>query len=198
MVSEDVAAVKAAYRFMENPHIDEEAILSGHFAATRDRIASVGGIQLVISDTTEVGFQRDRPEWNGVTDRSENSKTKIGGSVTKHTACAVLAHGSLVVTTDGLPLGFLGITFWTRQKFKGNAALPRSKSSSTRLPPGEKESVRWLNNLKSTTESFEDPRQCVHVCDREGDIYEMFCTALEFGGGNEYSCQSAGRSSRRR
>ena len=42
-----------------------------------------------------------------------------------------------------------------------------------------KESMRWLDNLRQSTELLGDPARCVHVCDREGDIWELFCLARE-------------------
>ena len=40
---QDWASTKAAYRFFSNDRVDEEAILSGHFEATRDRFAATDG-----------------------------------------------------------------------------------------------------------------------------------------------------------
>ncbi len=34
--------------------------------------------------------------------------------------CGVLMHSSLVVTSEGLPLGLAAIKFWTRSKFHGS------------------------------------------------------------------------------
>jgi Transposase DNA-binding len=42
-VCQDWANTKAAYRFFSNERVDEDAILSGHFQATRDRTAKIGG-----------------------------------------------------------------------------------------------------------------------------------------------------------
>ena len=36
---EDWANTKAAYRFFANPRVNEDDILGGHFAATRERVA---------------------------------------------------------------------------------------------------------------------------------------------------------------
>jgi hypothetical protein len=85
-------------------------------------------------------------------------------------------HSSLVVTTEGLPLGISAIKFWTRQEFKGTNALKR-KINPTRVPIEEKESIRWLDNIKQTTTLLADPERCIHIGDRESDIYELFCTA---------------------
>src|SRR6516164_2433873 len=59
---QDWAATKAAYRFLDNPRVNESIILAGHFAATQARIAATSGPILVLHDTTEFSFQRDKPE----------------------------------------------------------------------------------------------------------------------------------------
>src|ERR1035441_352325 len=43
----------------------------------------------------------------------------------------------------------------------------------------EKESVRWLENLRQATALRNEPERCVHIGDRESDIYELFCAAQE-------------------
>jgi hypothetical protein len=89
-------------------------------------------------------------------------------------------HSSLAVTTDGLPLGLAAIKFWNRQKFKGTAALKR-KINPTRVPIEQKESFRWLENMRQSIALFGAPERCIHVGDRESDIYELFCLAEELG-----------------
>ena len=112
--------------------------------------------------------------------------TKVGGRKDKrgrprmHTVCGLLMHSSLTTTTDGLPLGMAAAKFWSRKKFKGTNALKR-KINPTRVPIEVKESMRWLDNLRQSTELLGDPARRVHVCDREGDIWELFCLADELG-----------------
>ena len=173
---QDWANTKAAYRFFSNDRIDEEAILSGHFQATHDRFAATDGYVLVLHDTTEFSFKREKPELIGST-RKVNGKDK-NGRPTFHTVCGILMHSSLVVTTEGLPLGLAAIKFWTRKKFKGCNAL-KKKINPTRVPIDKKESIRWLTNLRQSTNLLAAPERCVHVADREGDIYELFCEARE-------------------
>ena len=67
-----------------------------------------------------------------------------------------------------------------RKKFKGTAAL-KKKINPTRIPIEKKESVRWLENLKQSTQLLDHPGRCIHVGDRESDIYELFCAAQEVG-----------------
>jgi hypothetical protein len=173
---QDWANTKAAYRFFSNDRVDEVAILSGHFEATHDRFAATDGYVLVLHDTTEFSFKREKPELIGCT-RKVGRKDKKG-RITSHTVCGILMHSSLVVTTEGLPLGLAAIKFWTRKKFKGCNAL-KKKINPTRVPIEKKESIRWLTNLRQSTNLLDAPERCVHVADREGDIYELFCEARE-------------------
>ncbi|MDQ9129665.1 IS4 family transposase, partial [Serratia fonticola] len=92
--------------------------------------------------------------------------------------CGILMHSSLAVTTQGLPPGLTAVKFWTRKKFKGTNALKR-KINPTRVPIEEKESYRWLENLRQSTALLQCPERCVHIGDRESDIYELYCLASE-------------------
>lgn len=179
LACQDWANTKAAYRFFSNERVSEEDILSGHFESTRERFAATTGPILVVQDTTEFSFQRERPEKIGQTCRVNSGQDK-DGRFRMHTVCGLLMHAGLAVTTDGLPLGLGAIKFWTRTKFKGTAALKR-KVNPTRVPIEQKESIRWLENLRRTTELFGDPGRCIHIGDRESDIYELFCLAQELG-----------------
>jgi hypothetical protein len=69
---------------------------------------------------------------------------------------------------------------WTRKKFKGCNAL-KQKINPTRVPIEKKESVRWLENLRQATALLAAPPRCVHIGDRESDIYELFCEAQSVG-----------------
>ncbi|WP_139482292.1 IS4/Tn5 family transposase DNA-binding protein, partial [Bradyrhizobium ivorense] len=61
MVCQDWANTKAAYRFFSNERVSEADILSGHFKSTWERIAAAKGPVLVLHDTTEFTYQRERP-----------------------------------------------------------------------------------------------------------------------------------------
>jgi hypothetical protein len=105
LVCQDWANTKAAYRFFSNDRVSEAEILSGHFESTRERIAAAGGPILVLHDTTEFTYQRNRPELIGITKLITNSRRDLAGKPRSYTACGILMHSSLAVTTDGLPLG---------------------------------------------------------------------------------------------
>jgi Transposase DNA-binding/Transposase DDE domain len=179
LVCQDWANTKAAYRFLDNDRVSEAEILAGHFHATRDRAAAADGPILVLHDTTEFTYKHD--------DIGAIGKTTVGvagvdrdGRPRLYTACGILMHSSLAVTTDGLPLGLTAIKFWSREKFKGTNAL-KKRINPTRVPIEKKESIRWLDNLRQSTTLLERPETCVHIGDRESDIYELFCTAKDAG-----------------
>jgi hypothetical protein len=179
MACQDWADTKAAYRFFSNERVEEGDILEGHFQATHDRFAAREGTVLVLHDTTEFSFQRRDPRQIGITCNVNSGRDKEG-RIRAHTVCGILMHSSLAVTTDGLPLGLAAVKFWNRKKFKGTAALKR-KVNPTRVPIEKKESVRWLENLKRSTELLGTPGRCIHIGDRESDIYELFCVGQEIG-----------------
>jgi hypothetical protein len=160
-----------------NERVNEGEILAGHFQSTRNRAAGAGERVFVIHDTTEFSFQREDPKPVGITRTVNRGQYKERGP-SSHTVCGILMHSSLVLTVDGLPLGLAAVKFWTRKKFKGSAALKR-KVNPTRVPIDQKESVRWLQNLRQSTELLGDPSRCIHIGDRECDIYELFCLAQE-------------------
>lgn len=179
LVCQDWANTKAAYRFFSNDRVSEAQILAGHFQATRDRFVACDDMILVVQDTTEFTFQRERAEAIGITYRVNSGRDRTG-RFRMHTVCGLLMHASLAVTIEGLPLGLAAIKFWSRQQFKGTAALKR-KINPTRVPIEHKESIRWLENMRQSTALLGAPARCVHVGDRESDIYELFCTAQELG-----------------
>lgn len=179
LACQDWANTKAAYRFLSNDRVSEEDILAGHFQATRERFADVDGPVLILHDTTEFSFKRENPDLIGSTRTTTGGRNKAARPGL-HTVCGLLMHSSLAVTTEGLPLGLAAIKFWTRKKFKGTQALKKT-INPTRVPIEEKESVRWLENLRQSSELLGEPEKCVHIGDRESDIYELFCTAHEVG-----------------
>ena len=177
---QDWAATKAAYRFFSNPRVDEAGILAGHFAATRTRAEAGGSPVLVLHDTTTFSFQREALKGVGLLNRPCLGRGRGGprGRVHHITVRGFLMHSSLALTLDGLPLGLTAVKFWNRQQFKGCDALKR-KINPTRVPVEQKESFRWLENLRQASRLLGRPERLVHVGDREADIFELFAAAAE-------------------
>jgi hypothetical protein len=203
---QDWAAVKAAYRFFSNGRVGEEQILAGHFAATRERIRCTEELFLVVHDTTEFSYKREDMAAVGLVSKGSVRKDAEGRPV-YFTTCGINLHSSLALTLEGLPLGLTAVKFWSRKEFKGGKA----KRKAHNAPIEEKESVRWLENLRSSTELLAQPQRCVHVGDQESDIFDLFGVAQQLGthflirtradrlanGGPETVAEAVGQTARR-
>lgn len=175
MACQDWANTKAAYRFFANERVTEEDILAGHFRCTRERFGGVSGTILVLHDTTQLSYRRENIGLLHKPKHGPSERWRMN-----HPLCGISLHSSLVVTPAGLPLGLAAVKFWTRDEFKGTNSLKR-KINPTRVPIEQKESLRWLLNIQHATALLGDPGRCVHVGDRESDIYELFCGAQHAG-----------------
>jgi len=175
---QDWANTKAAYRFLANERVSEAAILGGHFQATEKRLASGAWPILMLHDTTELSFHRKDVAAVGMTTRMPTRK--LDGKPQHYNVCGILMHSSLAVTLNGLPLGLTAIKFWSRDKFYGCNQM-KKRINPTRIPIEQKESYRWLENVRQSTALLPEPCRCVHIGDRESDIYELFCTAQAIG-----------------
>jgi hypothetical protein len=132
---------------------------------------------LILHDTTTFTFQRDNQQPIGITHKAYGGKDEEGRHKAR-TLCGILMHSSLAVTPEGLPLGLAAVKFWSRKEFKGCTALKR-RINPTRVPIEAKESFRWLDNLRRSTGLCGMANRCVHIGDRESDIYELFCLARQ-------------------
>ena len=92
----------------------------------------------------------------------EDGLVSIGGA--GKGGVGVVVHTSLVVNEAGRPLGVLDLD----GRFQ--------KSEYECMPDEPKESERWLRGLQRSAQLGEvcPNTQVVNVCDREGDIWEMF------------------------
>ena len=81
---------------------------------------------------------------------------------------------SFVVVADGLVLGVLDQSKYNRKEPKDTTASHESKKVR---PIEEKESYRWLETLERSTADIPEGVRVITVCDREGDMYELFAKA---------------------
>jgi hypothetical protein len=176
---QDWAAAKAAYRFFSNPRLREADILSGHFEATRARMKAAREPILILHDSSEFTYQRESAAGMGlITQPRLSTGSGKGSKLRRLTVRGLLMHASLALTLEELPLGLCAVKFWTRKRFKGGDALKR-KINPTRVPVEEKESFRWLENLRQSNRLLGEPARGVHIGDRESDRCELFCAAAE-------------------
>ncbi|MFZ9596083.1 MAG: IS4 family transposase [Bdellovibrionia bacterium] len=158
----DWAASKAAYRFFENDKVEVEPLLQVHVSRTRDRINESGRTILAIQDTTTFDYSNFEST-EGLSEIYRNERTWEGSEGGQ----GLLVHSTFAVTTDGLPLGLLDQNIFTHSK-------KAEKRDHKNIPIENKESYRWITPIMKTAMLFSDPKNIVHVCDREGDIFELF------------------------
>jgi hypothetical protein len=83
----------------------------------------------------------------------------------------------MAVGEDGDVYGLMAQKQWVRPP----EDFGQSEAKRKKMPIEEKESYKWLEALDGVGASFPDGTMAVHVCDREADIYELFCKAARDG-----------------
>ena len=156
-------AIKAAYRFFDNPQVQAEQILHSHVRSSLARMRAQSVI-LAVQDTTVIDYT-GHPQTSGL------------GPVHQKGGWGLLCHGTLAFTPEHLPLGVLALRTWVREP---GAAIHDSRRER---PIERKESRKWLDSLQALAalKSQLPDTQLVSVADREGDIYEFFASARTHG-----------------
>jgi hypothetical protein len=91
-------------------------------------------------------------------------------------------HATMAINTDGLPLGLLDQKITAREVLPSDKIDIKKRSHNIALPIEEKESIRWLDAMRSSTSLFEDSdKMVVTIADREADIYDLYLLAEEIG-----------------
>jgi hypothetical protein len=168
----DPAQAKAAYRFMSNPEVTGEGILSGHTQATGRKCLGRDAV-LVLQDTTTLKFH-SRAGFIGLGPINDVARTQ-----------GFLAHTSLAVERETHDiLGVLHQHTWVRSKQKKPA-----KETAAQRKKRARESEHWGDNQRRVAQVLKSaagdrnhslPR-VIAVFDREGDIFEALETLDELG-----------------
>ncbi|MCL2138975.1 MAG: IS4 family transposase, partial [Treponema sp.] len=155
--SKNRAEAKAAYRLLSNDKLDREEILRAHQESTVGRMIQSERTILAVQDTTSLNY---------------NTQTKMEGiGYISDKTLGVNIHSCLAVTVDGLVLGVLAQSSYNREQPKDTA---RTHDSKKVRELEEKESFRWVQTLGESTIDVPETVHVVTVCDREGDMYELF------------------------
>ena len=155
--SENRSEAKAIYRMLSNDKLDREEILRAHREATVKRMAQSEKTILAVQDTTSLNY---------------DTQTKMEGiGYISDKTLGVNIHSCLAVTVDGLVLGVLAQSSYNREQPKDTTLTHDSKKARALE---EKESFRWIQTLGESTIDVPETIHVVTVCDREGDMYELF------------------------
>jgi hypothetical protein len=97
----------------------------------------------------------------------------IGTNQTSAQSRGLHLHSTLVVTTDGLPLGLLGAQCEAPEAQKKEG----KKASSRKKPIEERKNFRWIEGLCDSNALAGEMPSTRQICtmDREADFYELFC-----------------------
>jgi hypothetical protein len=164
---EDWADTRAAYRLFANEKVTAEKILEPSQQRTRERMKGQG-LVLAVQDTTFLDYTR-------------HTKTRGLGPIgtQQQNLKGLVMHSTLAFSPEGMPLGLLAQEIWARSEEEEQLTEQERKSR----PIEEKESYKWLKALEETVDLSPEGVKVVTICDREGDIYELFVEAQEAGAG---------------
>ena len=165
----DASELEAIYRFLRSPHLGYHQILEPHYVQTAERMSSVSRV-LMLHDTTDGAFGGEGRRGLG----------RLAGPDD-----GFLAHTSLAVAGDGSqrPLGVMNLHCWARtdpprpKKTKKGRKL----SGSDYAKLDDKESSRWAEAVRLTSERTEAHPNVIHVTDREGDNYAFLASMMTSG-----------------
>ncbi len=149
--------LKAAYNLFDRPEVTFDAIARPHWELTKGRTA---GRYLVIGDTTEIDFGK-RKMISGL------------GPTGNGSGAGFLLHNALLVDADTEEIvGIAGQTIHYRNE------KSKKKENRSRRLKRNRESEVWGKVIDQVGPPPEDV-EWVHVLDRGGDNFEVYCHLLE-------------------
>lgn len=156
--------LKAAYRLFDGDEVTFEAVARPHWELTKQ---AAQGRCLVIGDTTELDFGKDR-EIEGIGPTGNGS----GQGFLLHNALLVHAESEEII-------GVAGQTIYYRKKKKS-----KKRENSARVLKRKRESEMWGTVIDQigkpqNKEAQSEDVEYVHVFDRGGDNFEVYCRLLE-------------------
>jgi len=155
------AALEATYRFLNNSSVTPERILSGHFAASCERVRAVRRT-VIAHDSTELSFKRPSMGTLGEGRRG------------------FLGHFALAVGLDGgqrVPLGVVAMETVLRDPVE-QRGRPR-RNTHRRHRAKDSEELRWWRTVDLVERRLGEHSGAIHVMDREADGYELFARLIE-------------------
>jgi hypothetical protein len=154
--SNDPATLKAAYRFFDNDYVRADAVLHSHVLSTLRRLQAVE-LVLAPQDTTYLDWT-DHPHTEGL------------GPLAASSHRGLIAHTTLALTPERVPLGLLQQQVWARDPDVRHQQDHKDRAIA------DKESQKWLTSLEAVIAAHAQcpTTQFVSIGDREADVYDLF------------------------
>lgn len=164
-VFEDDSELEGFYRLLRNEKVDAARLLAPHVRNTVGRVKQVSGPVLCLHDTTTFTFE---------------GRANLG--IIEGTIRGFLAHCSLAVGLDGMPLGAVRMHPWQRDKDKLSPTKLRKLGMPqhvARKMPSEMD--RWGESIMAVEDLMEESGKLIHIADSEGDDYRLLSQLNETG-----------------
>lgn len=169
---QDPYQAKAVYRFVGNDDVSLEAIAQITHEVTVDRITQAKpSVVLALQDTTELNYS------------SLKATSGLGTIASKDSSRGIHLHSAIAVSEEGEMFGILAQKQWVRPVEE----FGKTDDTRAKTPIEGKESFKWLEALEDSGDSIPEATSVVHVCDREGDVFEFFSKAEEEN--TQYLCR---------
>ncbi len=154
--SADAAMLKAAYRFFDTDAVNATDMLTSHVQATYQRLATVP-LALAVQDTTLLDWT-DHPATTGL------------GPLASAKQHGLLAHSTLTITPERVPLGLLAQEVWARDPATYGQQVDHKQRSLA-----DKESHKWVTSLQAVNVAHDacPDTRLISVSDRESDVYDL-------------------------
>lgn len=166
-ISKDESEQRSFYRLLHNNRFDIESVKAFIYDDCARQVEE-GKHYLVIQDTTQPNFNRNE---KNIGDKSGLGVIGDGASL------GFFLHPGLVVGADDKrAIGYSHIETWSREASPSKSAeeKKRHKEAQRKLPIEVKESYRWIKSANESKPVLEKAGMITVVCDREGDIGELF------------------------
>jgi len=158
----DPYQAKAVYRFVGNDDVTIDAITKiTHDVTIENIVAAKPSVVLIPQDTSGISYNTLR------------ATSGLGSMGSNKDALGLQLHTALALGEGGEVFGLLAQKIWVRPPEDHG----QSDSTRAKMPIEEKESYKWLETMEKADGPFPEGTKVVHVCDREGDIFELFCKA---------------------
>jgi hypothetical protein len=99
---------EACYRFFDNESVTPQRLIEPHVQATQKRIQEFD-VALLVQDTTELDLTRPQNQVRGA------------GPMDCESRRGAFFHPLMAFTTEGVPLGLVGMQTWTRDTLRRNS-----------------------------------------------------------------------------
>ena len=160
----DWAAVKGYYRLIDQPddsQVSVPAILAPHRARTVQRMQAHQTV-LCIQDGTDLNYT-GLAQCDGL--------GVMGANQTGARGLGLHLHSTLVVSTEGVPIGVLNAQFTAPV-----AKSEQDKRTAPEIPIEQKKSFAWIAGLRECVALSKELPHTRQICvmDREADFFELF------------------------